>query len=160
MYSFTFLQLLHLTVQVVQAVDETQEAIADIPVREPPPPPRHTSPHFHASVQYFLTEVQGARRQVSGPMLVAFQPLNRRDVQRESKRIAAAAREYFNVMSQRGMFKMQLQVCHITVLACQYIKYTMLSCTWHALYDWLAHAVHHELSHCRYDHMNGVLHCK
>lgn len=97
-------------VQVVEAVDQTQEPIADIPVRQPPPPPRATRPHFHASTHYFLTDSQSGRRLVSGPMLVTFQPLSRRDYNREQRRIAAAAREYFNVLSQRGMFKMQLQV--------------------------------------------------
>ena len=100
--------------QVIEAVDQTQEPIADIPVREPPPPPRHTAPHFHATTHYFVTEKQNVRRLVSGPMLVGFQPLNRRDAIAESKRITKASRDYFNVLSQRGMFKMQLQVCSVT----------------------------------------------
>jgi hypothetical protein len=95
---------------VIQAVDETQEDIADIPVREPPPPPRFTKPHFHATTHYFLTERDGVRRLVSGPLTVGFQRLNRRDAQRESKLISSASRNFFNVMSQRGMFNMQLQV--------------------------------------------------
>ena len=96
--------------QVVQAVDETQEPIADVPVRDPPPPPRASKPHFHASTRYFLTQREGSWRLVSGPMLVCFQGLTYLDTQREAKRIAAAARDFFNVKSQRGMFNKQLQV--------------------------------------------------
>lgn len=118
-----------LTVQVVQAVDETQEPIADIPVREPPPPPRPTRPYFHASTHYFLTERQGVRRLVSGPMTVAFHALNKRDAHRESKRISASIRESFNIMSQRGMFTMQLQVCCCTtVYRLCHNRFYVLSC--------------------------------
>lgn len=101
--------------QVVQAVDETQEPIADIPVRDPLPAPRATKPHFHASTHYFLTQRGGVWRLVSGPLVVGFQGLTHLDTQQEAKRIAAASRDFFNVKSQRGMFNKQLQVWNISL---------------------------------------------
>lgn len=57
-----------------------------------------------------LTRSIGGRTMLaSGPMFLTFQPLSKRAQNRERQAIAAAARDNANVVSQRGMFNMQLK---------------------------------------------------